>query len=51
MFLDPGNMSIEELEEYIQNFPTNSACDRARIEKLKELLESKKLIQSQNEEV
>lgn len=43
LYLDPGNMSIEELEKYIKHFPTNSACDRARLEKLQQILRSKKL--------
>lgn len=51
IYYDPGNMSIEELEEYIKRFPANSACDRARLVKLQEILRSKKLKLLLREEV
>jgi hypothetical protein len=36
--LSPNEMSVPQLEEYIANFPQVSQCDRANLEKLKQLL-------------
>lgn len=36
-------MSVEELQEFISKIPTKSACDRANVERLKQILESKQL--------
>ena len=40
-------MSSAELEEFINQIPTKSACDRANIERLKQVLETKKFIEQQ----
>ena len=40
-------MSSIELEEFINQIPTQSACDRANIEKLKQVLETKRLFEQQ----
>lgn len=40
-------MNSTELEEFINKIPTQSACDRANVQKLKQVLETKKLIEQQ----
>ena len=46
--LDPGSMSIEELEAFIESLPDNSPCARGYIEKLKAILQSKKDLENIN---
>lgn len=35
------DLSLEELQNFYNNFPENSACDRARKEKLRQYLETR----------
>jgi len=42
----PYEMSIEELEQFIANYPKASACNRADIETFNKLLQTRKEQQS-----
>ena len=44
----PNEMTAKELQELIEIFPTNSVCDRRKLEKLKELLLLKQIEERQN---
>ena len=41
------DMTIEELEIFLNQIPRHSACDRAYAKRLEEILETKKLLQQQ----
>jgi hypothetical protein len=45
---DIEQMSAEALAYYISKFPKASACDRAYVEKLEQILETKRLAEGAN---